>query len=109
MALNAGRVRITIRPTARRSPDEGAYEFPDCRTSYSESAAPLDSTITTRAARLPVRRAMKRRTLRKRRSGRVVLDVLLGIAFVFLAAYTLWALGHSFRDGVTGAGRFFGI
>jgi hypothetical protein len=52
---------------------------------------------------------VKSRALRKRRSGRVVLDVMLGIAFVLLAVYTLWALGHSFRDGVTGAGRFFGI
>lgn len=48
------------------------------------------------------------RLWRNRRGG-VVLDLLIALALVLLAAFALAALGITFREIVHGASRFFGL
>ncbi|MGA8302360.1 MAG: hypothetical protein WA691_05715 [Thermoplasmata archaeon] len=52
---------------------------------------------------------MKRRALRKHRTGGVVLDMILGAALVILGAFALSTLGYTFQQILNGAGRFFGF
>jgi hypothetical protein len=56
-----------------------------------------------------MRRGPFGRKLRVRRSGGVVLDVIVGAAIVVVGAFALYALGLNFEEIARGAGRFFGI
>lgn len=47
--------------------------------------------------------------LRRNRRGGVLLDLVLAVGLVLLAAFALYALGITFGEILSGAGHFFGI
>ena len=52
---------------------------------------------------------MRRTKLRANRTGGVLLDLIVGSAFVLLGAFALAAVGVSLSEILHGAGRFFGF